>query len=269
MRAGIEAAASTGAYDPLAGHYDRAVGRHYFNALRRAFDVLVPRYGLKFRDALDLGCGTGLFACHLAERYKAKVLGIDNAPAMLAVARRQCQSCRVGFQQQDLRTLALPWRFDLVTANFDTLNHLSSADELRAVLRAIGTLLRPGGHLLFDLLTPAAAACLGPRGVRELRLAQGMVWQRITLGPGARQLVTHMRVVSRGRVDAPMHPRQGRLVERLVSVTEAAHYLHDAGLPLRDVLDAQTLCSATRQPPRALFVAYKPLLAQRAQQFGL
>lgn len=104
----IQRAATT--YAALAPHCDAAVGRPFFGALRRAFDTLVARHGLRFRDALDLGCGTGLFACHPAERYKASVLGIDNAPAMLTVARRTCRFCRVGFQQQDLRALTLPWR---------------------------------------------------------------------------------------------------------------------------------------------------------------
>lgn len=243
---------SEGAYQAFAPHYDAAVGHGFFEALRLAFDRLVPRYGLAFRDALDLGCGTGLFACHLARRHGARVLGIDNAPAMLAVARRRCRDCRVGFQQQDLRALALPWQFDLITANFDTLNHLRSACELRDVLRRAAALLRPGGHLLFDLLTPAAGPLLGPRGTRELRLAQGLVWQRIVLLPGARRIETRVRVIRRG---APAHCE--RQVERLVPVVEAARALRDAGLGLRDVLDARTLTRAGCEPPRALFVAVK------------
>jgi SAM-dependent methyltransferase len=241
------------AYSALAPHYDAAVGQRFFQALRQAFDVLVPRYGLVFRDALDLGCGTGLFACHLARRHGARVLGIDNAPAMLEVARRRCHDCRVGFQVQDLRTLALPWRFDLITANFDTLNHLRSAAELRDALQRVAGLLRPGGYLLFDLLTPAAGPLLGPRGRRELRLARGLVWQRIVLLPGARHIETRVHVVRRG---AP--PRCERQVERLVSVAEAGRALHGAGLVLRDVLDARDLSPAACEPPRALLVAYKP-----------
>lgn len=244
---------SDGAYRAFAPHYDAAVGHGFFEALRETFDRLVPRYGLAFRDALDLGCGTGLFACHLARHYGARVLGIDNAPAMLSVARRRCRDCRVGFQQQDLRTLALPWRFDLITANFDTLNHLRSPSELRDVLQRAAALLRPGGHLLFDLLTPAAGPLLGPHGARELRLAQGLVWQRIVLLPGARRIETHVRITRRG---APA--RFERQMERLVPVTEAARALREAGLGLRDVLDARTLDRAACEPPRALLVAFKP-----------
>ena len=244
-------------YAALAPHYDAAVGRPFFGALRRAFDTLVARHGLRFRDALDLGCGTGLFACHLAERYQASVLGIDNAPEMLAVARRTCRSCRVGFLQQDLRALALPWRFDLVTANFDTLNHLRDPAELRRVLRTVAGLLRPGGHLVFDVLTPAAARCLGPRRSRWLRLAQGRVWQglRIVRGAdGAMQIVTRLRIVRHTQRIAP----EARHAERLYRATEVGAALREAGFTLLELLDAQTLQPAATEPARALFIARRP-----------
>lgn len=250
----MRAAASSAAYTAIAPHYDRALGRHYVDALRRAFDVLVPRYGLRFRDVLDLGCGTGLFACHLAERYRASVLGIDNAPAMLAIARRQCNSCRVGFVQQDLRSLALPYRFDLVTANFDTLNHLRDPADLRRLLHTVARLLRPNGHLVFDLLTPAAAHCMGARRERHLSLARGLVWQRLQIGPGAREIVTTVRLLSRsGTRPAPAE----RHVERLYRVAEVARWLAEAGFVLRDLLDAQTLAPALDEPARALFLAQR------------
>ena len=250
MRHASIATAHAPAYSVLAPLYDQAVGRPFFGALRRAFDTLIARYGIRFTHALDLGCGTGLFACHLAQRYRASVLGIDNAPAMLAAARSSCRSCRVGFMQQDLRSLQLPWRFDLVTANFDTLNHLRDPAELRCALHAIAALLRPGGHLVFDLLTPAAARCLGPRRARLLRLAQGRVWQRVSVARGAREIVTRVRIERRWLPDA-------QHAERLYRAAEVGAWLREAGLVVRALLDAQTLEPAGVEPARALFVAVK------------
>lgn len=244
-------------YAALAPHYDDAVGRPFFGALRRAFDHLVARHGLRFRDALDLGCGTGLFARHLAERYGARVLGVDNAPAMLAVARRTCQDGRVSFLRQDLRELALPCRFDLVTANFDTLNHLRDPDDLQRVLRAIASLMRPGGHLVFDVLTPAAARELGTRHPRWLRLARGRVWQGVRIArsaDGASELVTTLRIVRRMQTQQPVAEQ----AERLYPTAQVGAALRDAGLVLRDLLDARTLQPAMTEPVRALFVARKP-----------
>ena len=250
MRLASIAPASAPAYAALAPLYDQAIGRPFFGALRHAFDTLVARYGICFTDALDLGCGTGLFACHLAQRYRASVLGIDNAQPMLAVARRNCRSCRVGFMRQDLRALQLPWRFDLVTANFDTLNHLRDPTELRRALHTIAALLRPGGHLVFDLLTPAAARCLGPRRARWLRLAQGRVWQRLSVARGAREIVTRVWIERRWQPEA-------RHVERLYRAAEVGAWLRETGLVLRALLDAQTLAPAGDEPARALFVAVK------------
>ncbi len=242
-------------YADLASHYDRAVGRPFFGPLQRAFDELVARYDLRFRDVLDLGCGTGLFACHVAERYKVPVLGIDNAPAMLAVARRGCRSCRVGFMQMDLRAMTLPWRFDLVTANFDTLNHVSEPAQLQDVLRAVARLLRPGGHFVFDLLTPAAARSLGPRRERWMRLAQGRVWQRVRVADGGRAIVTRTWITRRAIWQTrPCAPQR----ERLYGVAQVGGWLRLAGLAPRAILDAQTLAHAGVEPARALFVVRKP-----------
>ena len=249
----MEAAAPP--YSRLAPHYDSAVGRTFFGALRQAFDLLVARHGIRFRDALDLGCGTGLFAGHLAQRYGASVLGIDNAPAMLALARRNCTSCRVGFMQQDLRELALPWRFDLVTANFDTLNHLRHPAQLRRLLRVVAGLLRPGGRLVFDLLTPAAAQCLGPRQSRRWQLAQGRVTQTVQVQPGSRHLVTRIDIL---RQQGPHPASQERHVERLYPVVDVARWLAEAGLTTQALLDAQTLQPAGVEPARSLFVVRAP-----------
>lgn len=245
---------SAGAYRGIAPYYDRAVGRPFFGALRCAFDTLVARYGIRFRDALDLGCGTGLFARHLAERYGASVLGIDSAPAMLAIARQQCRSCKVGFMLQDLRDLSLPYRFDLVTANFDTLNHLRNPKDVRRVLQTVLRLLRPNGHLLFDLLTPAAARCLGVGGERNLSLAGGLIWQRLQVSAGAREIITTLRVSGAGRTQPPLSERQ---VERLYRAVEVGRWLAEAGFVVRALLDAETLTPALAEPARALFVAQR------------
>lgn len=254
MRPTATASASAPAYALLAPVYDQALGRPFFGALRRAFDTLVARYGIRFTDALDLGCGTGLFACHLAQRYRASVLGIDNAPAMLAAARRNCRSCRVGFMQQDLRDLALPRRFDLVTANFDTLNHLRNPADLRRLLATVARLLRPRGHFVFDVLTPAAAGQLGTLRERDVSLARGLVWQRLQIGPGAREIVTTLRLFRRS--DERPAPTEQH-VERLYGAAELARMLLDADLVIRDLLDAETLAPARVEPARALFVAQR------------
>jgi len=72
---------------------------------------------------------------------------------MLDIARRNCRGSGVRFLNQDLRRLRLSFPVDLATSNTMTFNHLLTPLELRTVFRGVHQALRPGGHLIFDLLT--------------------------------------------------------------------------------------------------------------------
>ncbi|MBD0330230.1 MAG: methyltransferase domain-containing protein [Thermoleophilia bacterium] len=73
-------------FDPLAPRYDELRGGE--GALwRELVELLVEAGDLRGRRVLDVGCGTGRLAAALAERYAAKVWGVDPSPGMLEVAR--------------------------------------------------------------------------------------------------------------------------------------------------------------------------------------
>src|SRR5215471_21820492 len=117
-------------YSELAPAYDQTIGWPAFHHARRAFETLARRYGLRFRSAADIGCGTGLFARYLNECWGAPVYAVDRSREMLRQARRNSSGVGVCFLQQDVRCLALPSNVDLITANFDTLNHLNVPQDL-------------------------------------------------------------------------------------------------------------------------------------------
>ena len=62
---------------------------------------------LDARQILDLGCGTGLLTRELAAVEGRVVTGVDPAPAMLAVARRQPDANRVIWVEGDASALVL------------------------------------------------------------------------------------------------------------------------------------------------------------------
>ena len=97
---------------------------------------------------LDVGCGTGRLLRRLTEAYPhAAALGVDPAPGMVRVARRNGLEAVVGSAE----ALPLPDRaFDLVVT---TMSFHHWGDQV-AGLAEIRRVLAPGGHLLLvDAIT--------------------------------------------------------------------------------------------------------------------
>lgn len=141
-------------YAALASAYDATIGRPVFLRTRAIFETLARRFHLRFRDAADLGCGTGLFCRYLALRWRVPVTGVDLSPSMLRIAARNCRGLPVRLLRADVSRLRLPCPADLITCNFDTLNHLTRPSGVRSLIACTAANLRPGGHFFFDFLTP-------------------------------------------------------------------------------------------------------------------
>ena len=241
------------AYSEIAPFYDAALGRDSFADARRAFETLARAHGIRFRTAADLGCGTGLFACYLSGRWGARVFGVDRSRSMLDVARRNCRDQRVCFLEQDIRHLRLPEPIDLVTANFDVVNHLVGGSDLERMLRGAAAALRRGGHMLFDAITNCAP--LGGRGVfqQQTRLPGRRIVQTIRWDPERRLLRGTIAHFLRER---PV-PVVERYLERGYAPDELGCALRAAGLVTRGVHDAVTLDRLSSCVPRLRIVAQK------------
>ncbi len=108
------------------------------------------------RSVLDIGCGTGTFACLLAERGLA-VTGLDPAAASLALARRKPGADRVRWVHGQGGDLP-PLQVDLATMTGNVAQVFLTDAAWSAVLLAAYAALRPGGRLVFETREPAAQA---------------------------------------------------------------------------------------------------------------
>jgi SAM-dependent methyltransferase len=115
------------------------------------YAALVEEFGA--RTVLDVGCGTGTFACLLAARG-IEVVGVDPAAASLDVARAKPGADRVRWIHGDA-TMLPPLQVDLATMTANVAQVFLSDGEWASTLRGVHAALRGGGRLVFEIRDPA------------------------------------------------------------------------------------------------------------------
>ncbi len=105
---------------------------------------------------LDVGCGTGTFACLLAGRG-IEVVGVDPAGASLDVARTKPYADRVTWVHGDATTLPR-LEVDLATMTANVAQVFLTDEAWSATLAAVHAALRPGGRLVLETRDPARRA---------------------------------------------------------------------------------------------------------------
>ncbi len=147
-----------------------------------AYLAMAEEFGAQ--SVLDLGCGTGTFACLLAGRDKV-VTGIDPAVASVEVARRKPLAERVRWLIGDAGSLP-PLQEDLVTMTGNVAQVFVTDDDWTATLLAVRSVLRPGGRLVFETRDPARRAWTGWtreqtfRRVEIPRVGAVQTWEDLT-----------------------------------------------------------------------------------------
>lgn len=154
-------------FDRFAPFYDNDY-RNYSDDIQLVVD-LAQDAG---ESALEMGCGTGRVLIPLAATG-CRVTGVDNSPALLALARRKAEqagvTARLQLFEDDLRSFALPEKgFDFAFCVSNTLMHLNTQADQLAALRIAHRHLRPGGRLLIDLFNPDIPHLTAISGVQEL-----------------------------------------------------------------------------------------------------
>jgi SAM-dependent methyltransferase len=105
---------------------------------------------------LDIGCGTGTFACLLASLGVA-VTAVDPATASLAIARQKAHAELVSWVEGDLSGLH-PLSVDMAIMTGNVAQVFLSDEEWAEVLSAARHSLRPGGILVFETRDPSYEA---------------------------------------------------------------------------------------------------------------
>lgn len=146
--------------DPIFGHPRLAEVYDLFDDDRSDLDVYVALVEeLGARSVLDVGCGTGTFACLLAARG-IDVTGVDPAAASLAVARRKPGASRVRWVEAEA-SAAPPVGVDMVTMTGNVAQVFLTDEGWGSALAAARDALVPGGALVFEVRRPERRAWEG------------------------------------------------------------------------------------------------------------
>ena len=144
-----------GAYEALAGCYDRLTNDVDYRQVVEFYHQILEKEGLKPRTAVDLACGTGSVALLLAEKG-LKVTGVDMSEEMLTEACQKAQDMDNPpmFVLQKLEELRLPRAVDLATCALDSLDYITEPEKCRTAIKRVYKALNPGGIFIFDVNTP-------------------------------------------------------------------------------------------------------------------
>jgi len=184
------------------------------------------------RRVLDLGCGAGQLARHLATAGAAEVVGVDVSERMLALARAKWAHPRVTYWQGTVETVAFPaaW-FDLVVSSLV----LHYVHDYRGLVVRIAEWLAPGGvlvysteHPIFTARLPGDGWVLDDAGRRTRwgldHYADEGAREETWFVPGVRKVHRMLATLINGLLDA------GLMVERVIEPIPSEQWLRDRPL---------------------------------------
>jgi SAM-dependent methyltransferase len=193
---------------------------------------LLRRHGIRDGLIVDLGCGSGRWAGELS-RAGYDVVGIDQSPAMIQLARRRAPQCT--FHVGSLLAVDLP-ACNAVTSLGECLNYcFDETNSRRALLRLFKRVycaLRPGGLFVFDVAGPARFPSRTPH--RTWR--EGADWAVLVRTDGDREQNVLERHIVTFRKRGQLYRRSEELHRlRLYSATDLVDDLIQCGFDARSV----------------------------------
>jgi SAM-dependent methyltransferase len=130
---------------------------------------------------LDLGCGTGRVALHLARRGHA-VRGVDLDPALVEALSREASGLPVTAGVGDARSFDLGAEFGLVIAPMQLLQLLEDGSERRRCLRCVASHLSEGGLAAFAIVESMPPAAVdAPPPLPDTREVDGWVYSSLPI----------------------------------------------------------------------------------------
>ncbi|MCX7884769.1 MAG: class I SAM-dependent methyltransferase [Caloramator sp.] len=143
-------------YVELSSIYDKMIDVDY-----NKWILFIERYfenknmGLKGKNVLELGCGTGNMTLKLKEKG-ANVTALDLSSNMLSIAQEKLRLKRykTDFINQDMRNFNINKKYDYVFSFCDGYNYIIEENDIIESFKNVYNHLNICGYFIFDISTP-------------------------------------------------------------------------------------------------------------------
>ncbi|MBO5453688.1 MAG: class I SAM-dependent methyltransferase [Clostridia bacterium] len=135
-------------YNDFASVYDRLTDDIDYKKFVDFVETILLENGLKGKLLLELACGTG----NMTVEFNKKgydVIGVDNSPEMLSVARGKCPDNLLLLQ--DMTEFELYGTVDAVVCLLDSINYITDETKLKKMFSLVKNYLEYDGLFVFDI----------------------------------------------------------------------------------------------------------------------
>ena len=146
-------------YAYFAGYYDELTRNVDYGKQADYLEALCHRLGHAPGLSLDLACGTGSLTVELCRRGW-DIYGVDGSPEMLSAAMQKAseEGLHILFLCQKMQRIDLYGTVDTVVCTLDSINHLTSPQDVQRTFDRVSLFLNPGGYFI---LTPIRSISIG------------------------------------------------------------------------------------------------------------
>ncbi len=233
-------------YDDLMDYIDYDIWVDDIVDLVKPFDV--------GKDWLDISCGTGSMAIRLAQRGM-NMTAIDLSLHMVEIAKEKARvdNLDIHFDVGNMINYTSEQSFDVILNLHDGLNYLLERRDIESFLRNAKDLLKPGGVLLFDVVTPLLCQTHF-KGYREIFSDEAGGYERYTnYDPNSKlaESVFTLKTDVANTVDVESH------IQKAYELSEIQNFCKAADFAEFKIIDDETLKDPTDDSERFIILMRK------------
>lgn len=240
------------AYTIFASVYDRYMDNVPYEAWRDNILGFFQKYNMPMEIVCDLGCGTGQMT-RLLKDAGYDMIGIDSSYDMLMEAMAHPDSEGILYLCQDMREFELYGTVGAVVSLCDSINYLTSYQDLLTVCKLADNYLDPGGLFIFDVKTVSYFKKLGKCTIAENRDQGSFIWEN-DYDEESRDNAYFLTIYEENE-EGTYDRYEEEHLQHGFTIEEIKKALVESGLKLLDILDVDTMGPASEASDRIYFIA--------------